>query len=329
LKGEPGAGTLPRNVSAAPEARIAVVGDVHLHWGSDDVAYFDASDYHLVCFVGDLAGYTQKGGDVVARSIASMRVPSLVLPGNHDGVHVLQLASEVFPQLAGLRGVLSRGQEQRRERLSEGLGSSTLVGYSSHRLCLGGVDLNLVAARPHSMGGPHLGFARFLERAYGVRTMEESAERLRALVDGCDDAPLVFLGHNGPAGLGDRRDDIWGCDFRKAEGDWGDEDLRQAVAHARSAGRKVLAVVAGHMHQRLRGGGHRTWHLVREGVLYVNAARVPRVFPEGGVVRRHHLRVVTDGREITIREVLAAPASGGGGSVPPPPAAPRGESPSA
>ena len=157
-------------------------------------------------------------------------------------------------------------------------------------------------ARPHSMGGDELHFARHLSDRFGVHSMDESAELLCRMVDESSANQLLFLAHNGPSGLGTGRADIWGCDFRPAEGDQGDRDLQEAVAHARRRGKRVLAVLAGHMHRRLRGGGARRWQLTREGTLYVNAAVVPRfrlVRREQGAkrVERHHveLRIYADG----------------------------------
>ena len=98
------------------------------------------------------------------------------------------------------------------------------------RVAPAGVPLNIVAGRPHSIGGRRLACIRYLEQAYGVDSMEASSAALKSLVDECDDAPLVFLAHNGPSGLGDRASSIWGCDFRKKEEDWGDRDLEEAVA---------------------------------------------------------------------------------------------------
>ena len=101
----------------------------------------------------------------------------------------------------------------------------------------------------------------------------------------------LFLAHNGPSGLGSGRADIWGCDFKKDEGDFGDEDLRLAVDHAQSSGKRVLAVLAGHMHHAIKGGGERRWQIERDGVLYVNAARVPRIFEHEGRHVRHHIAI--------------------------------------
>ncbi len=76
------------------------------------------------------------------------------------------------------------------------------------------------------------------------------------------------------------------------------------MAHAERVGKRVVAVIAGHMHHRLRGGGLRTWSEHRDGVLYVNAARVPRVFEQGGRTVRHHVEVVLGEGTATAREVL-------------------------
>ncbi len=295
----------------SPSARIAVVGDVHLHWSAEDVRYFDEAGYDLVLFVGDLAGYSRRGGEAVARSMASMRTPAIVIPGNHDGVNLGQLISEVFPRLRALRRPLAVGQGARCRRLDAALAGVTMGGYSHHPLELGRVKLNLVVGRPHSMGGAGLGFAPYLAARFAVDSVEASAARISGLVDECDEAPILFLAHNGPAGLGSAREDIWGCDFRASAGDWGDVDLRLAVEHARASGRDVLGVVAGHMHHHLRGGGRRPWRLERDGVLYLNAARVPRVFEgrEGGGTLRHHLRLKTCGERIEAEEVLV-PSTG-------------------
>ena len=42
-------------------------------------------------------------------------------------------------------------------------------------------------------------------------------------------------------------------------------------------GKRVLAVVAGHMHLRTRQGAERDWITERQETLFVNAARVPRM----------------------------------------------------
>jgi len=280
--------------------RLAVIGDVHHHWDAQDVALLDAAGYDLIVFVGDLAGLRLRGTLAVARAIATLTSPVLVVPGNHDAPNAMQLLGEMLHSRALIR-LADRDTGGRRDAIAAALGEGTLAGYSRHPLVDG---LELIAARPHSMGGPTLSFAPYLSRRYGVESMEDSAQRLIALVDASPAQNLLFVGHNGPTGLGARRDSIWGCDFKADEGDFGDPDLRAAIDHARATGRRVVGVVAGHMHRRLRGGGRRTERVEEDGVLYVNAARVPRIWSEGGVQRRHHVALTWDGDRLDAQEVI-------------------------
>jgi uncharacterized protein (TIGR04168 family) len=285
------------NDAATQAATIGVIGDVHLFWDEEDVAFFNRCGYDLLLFVGDLAAYTQVRGQRVARSLRKLRVPALCIPGNHDGLHALQLGSEIALRAQRLRNAFCEGQARRCRSLEKALGDVELVAYSQRRLAPAGVPLNIVVCRPHSIGGRRLACLRYLSEAYGVDSMESSIERLKFLVDACDDAPILFLAHNGPSGLGDRADSIWGCDFRRKEEDWGDQDLEEAVRYANSNGRKVLAAVAGHMHRKTKSGKSRPAQLEKDGVLYVNAAEVPRHRRVNGTKKRHHVKltVTTDG----------------------------------
>ncbi|MEM7137124.1 MAG: metallophosphoesterase [Myxococcota bacterium] len=279
------------NEATTQAATIAVIGDVHLFWDAQDIEFFNHSGYDLLLFVGDLAAYTQVRGLTVARAISKLRVPALCIPGNHDGLHALQLGAEIAPRAGRLREVFAQGQDWRCRAIDAALGPAELVGYSRHRLEPSGVPINLIAARPHSIGGRRLACLRYLAAKYDVDSMDASVARLKALVDQCDDAPLVFLAHNGPSGLGGRADSIWGCDFRRQEEDWGDQDLAEAVSYAKAQGRKVLATVAGHMHRRTKKGLSRPGQVEKDGTLYVNAAEVPRHRIREGVMRRHHVKL--------------------------------------
>lgn len=279
------------NDGTTQAATIGVVGDVHLFWDTEDVAFFNRSDYDMVLFVGDLAAYTQVRGLRVARSLRKLRIPAMFIAGNHDGVHAFQLGSEIAPRAHRLRNAFCQGQEWRCRNLDRALGDVKLVAYSRHKVELSGVAFNIVVCRPHSIGGRRVACMRYLAEKYGVDSMDASSARLKALVDQCDDAPIVFLAHNGPSGLGDRADSIWGCDFRKREEDWGDRDLEEAVQHAKGAGRAVLATVAGHMHRRTKSGKHRPGQVEKDGTLYVNAAEVPRHRIKHGTMKRHHVRL--------------------------------------
>jgi uncharacterized protein (TIGR04168 family) len=272
-------------------ATIGVIGDVHLSWDDGDVAFFNGAEYDLLLFVGDLAGYTQTLGLRVARSLRNLRVPAMCIPGNHDGLHALQLGAEITPRAHRLRDLFCVGQAGRCRSLDRALGDVELVAYSHRRLTLGGVALNIIAGRPHSIGGRRLACLRYLKAQYGIDSMDASVVRLKSLVDTCDGAPILFLAHNGPSGLGDRASSIWGCDFRRQEEDWGDRDLQEAVQHATRAGRTVLAAVAGHMHRKTKSGKLRPGQLERDGVLYVNAAEVPRHRTINGCKKRHHVKL--------------------------------------
>lgn len=233
----------------------------------------------------------------MARTIATLRTPALAIPGNHDAAHVGQMAAEVLAADRVLE-LFNFRQTRRARELAAALGSVTMAGYSRHRVS---PTLDVIAARPHSAGGPRLAFLPYLRQRFGVHDFPDSARRITTRVDQSSAEDVIILAHNGPTGLGARRDDLWGCDFRASEGDFGDADLERAVEHARG---RVRAVVAGHMHHALRGGGTRAWQLERDGVLYVNAARVPRIFEREGTVARHHVELVVERGVARAREVL-------------------------
>jgi uncharacterized protein (TIGR04168 family) len=282
---------------------IAVIGDVHLLWDERDVLALDSAGYDLILFVGDLAGYGADGALTVAREIAKLRTPALVMPGNHDAVTRTQLAAEVFrtPRLA--RGALSIGMTARVRQLAAALGPVPLCGYSLH--AFEEHALTIVAARPHSMGGQRLAFKRYLSLRFGVRTLADSGARLCALFDRVSEQHrILVLAHCGPFGLGAARDAIYGCDFRPEHGDWGDPDLAEALAYAQGRGQKVMAVLAGHMHHRVRGGGERAWQAERDGVVHVNAARVPRTRRGAfGREERHHVRLTLSQDGVQVEQV--------------------------
>jgi uncharacterized protein (TIGR04168 family) len=291
------------NAGGMQASKIAVIGDVHLFWDETDTAIFNESDYDLVLFVGDLAGYVQYKGLRLARSLRELRVPAMCIPGNHDGLHAFQLGAEVAPRAHRLRRVFTQGQSRRCKNLEEALGPVELLSYERRRLEVNGVALNLVAARPHSIGGKRLACIRYLQKDFDIGSMDDSSARLKSLVDVCDEAPILFLAHNGPSGLGDRANSIWGCDFRKKEEDWGDRDLEVAVRYAQESGRHVLGAVAGHMHRRTKKGKHRPLSVEKDGMLFVNAAEVPRHREHEGRFKRHHVKLEVTAKKMTAEDV--------------------------
>jgi uncharacterized protein (TIGR04168 family) len=284
--------------------KLAVIGDVHHAFSAEDADYFNASDHHALLFVGDVYNYSPQRGLRAAAELANLDKPALLIPGNHDAVHPAQLAAEISgrPSLIRLTSAVTGGNNLKRvQDLRDAVGGVQVGGYSVHRIH---DALDVITARPHAMGGSNLSFAPLLAEAYGVQSVEDSIARLRHCVDASEAKDVIFLAHNGPTGLGDRRTDLWGCDFRREEGDFGDYDLRAAIDYACGRGKRVVAVVAGHMHHRLRGGGRREWFARKDCVLYVNAARVPRIFEESGGVFHYHVDVVVqDGRAEAVEVV--------------------------
>jgi uncharacterized protein (TIGR04168 family) len=291
------------NGDATQAATIGVIGDVHLFWDDADLAFFNGGGYDLVLFVGDLAGYTQLRGLRLARALRKLEVPAMCIPGNHDGLHAFQLGAEIAPRAHRFRNVFCQGQSRRCRSLARALGHVELLAYSRRRIAPGGVPLNVVVGRPHSIGGRRLACIRYLREAFRVDSMDASTALLKSLVDQCDDAPILFLAHNGPSGLGERADSIWGCDFRRKEEDWGDRDLEEAVRYASQNGRRVLAAVAGHMHRETKSGKRRPGQIEKDGVLYVNAAEVPRHRKIDGRKQRHHVKLTLTGDSASAEDV--------------------------
>jgi uncharacterized protein (TIGR04168 family) len=290
---------------SATALSLAVIGDVHLHWDEQDVNYFNQSNYDLLLFVGDIASYNHRRSLQVYEQIGKLSGRALVMLGNHDGVRASQLVAEVVQATPRLLGLLSRGQEKKIQQIRDALGNVLLVGYSLHHYRIRGYSFAVIVGRPLTLGGEDIGYVSYLRRAYGVDSMESSGRKLRSLVDQTTAEHLIFLGHNGPAGLGEKREDIWGCDFKKSEGDYGDPDLKQAVDYAVSRGKKVWSVIAGHMHHRMRGGDKRAWLVQKSGITYVNAARVPRIFEDERGKKHHHISIHIDPAHVVqVQEVL-------------------------
>ncbi len=271
------------------ELKIAVIGDIHTYWDQTDIWQFANSDYDLLFFTGDLGDAISGSSLKIAKLIAQLRMPVLLMPGNNDTFDIAELVTE-FSVQNGM--AMLADMEDSADLSHEPL---LLAGYSNHRITTNCLDLTLIAARPHSMGGQQLSFADRLSSAYGVEDMAMSVEKLKQLIDSCETTDIIFLGHNGPAGLGMEPADMWGCDFKQDGGDWGDPDMAVAIDYAQRQGKRVLAVVAGHMHLRTKCGRTRPWQCQIDNTLYVNAAKVPRIFVEDDCTYRHHIEIRISG----------------------------------
>ncbi|MCA8975912.1 MAG: TIGR04168 family protein [Planctomycetes bacterium] len=237
-------------------ATLTVVGDVHRWWRPADSAFLERTRPDLAMFVGDLG---DEDVEMVAR-IARLQVDKAVILGNHDAWQ-------------------SFGRKAPTDKLRESLAvlGSDHLAYAVREVPAAGVSV--IGARPFSWGGQSLRSPEIYDELFGIHTMRQSAA---AIVDAAHQAQhrdIVILAHNGPIGLGAATHDIFGKDFGKPGGDWGDRDLALALPRIDAMGLNVRAVIAGHMHHRLSHpkGGERTRFLKHRGTLFLNTAYVPRV----------------------------------------------------
>lgn len=287
--------------------KIAGIGDIHTSFDEEDVRLFNESDYDLILICGDLPGRSHKQTTAMGKIIADLEKPALMIPGNHDGTSVLQLLGEITGS-ERLKRPDSK-MKGRLEDLKQALGAVRLGGYSRHGFdpLRGWVsedsELDIIVARPHSMGGKSIGFLPFIQSEYGVQTQTESANRIFSLLEASSSPLRLVLAHNGPTGLGSLPSSIWGCDFDPERGDFGDPDLEEAINEAKKARQQPTVVLAGHMHHALKTGGQREWYEFIDGIHYINAARVPRIFRENGEKQRHHVRIELDRTDVQIEQI--------------------------
>lgn len=253
--------------------RLALIGDIHGCWDEADNAYFSQAPVDLLLFTGDLAVFTGTRTFRVAETIVRLPKPFAMVAGNHDCVTMPAFLGELTHQ--DVLANLAAGRIVRHYRKLQAMLGARLVGYSTFEP--GGVTV--VGARPFAMEGGRISFRETARRLFGIDDAAASSARLADLILQARN-PVVVLAHNGPAGLGVRRADMFGIDFRPGGGDNGDRDLAAALA---ATGDQVKLVVAGHMHHAVRGADRpRPTHGRLGNTLVVNAARVPRHTREGG-----------------------------------------------
>ncbi|HMV41410.1 MAG TPA: metallophosphoesterase [Leptospiraceae bacterium] len=284
--------------------KIAIIGDVHGFWNEFDVEYFNQSDYDFILFTGDLRSYTEKES-VVAERISFLEKQAFVIPGNTDTSNSFQAAGEIFRNQFLIQNFFL-GQESRLDKMKAALGKLRLVGYEVHTLSKE-KSIDLIVLRPFAMG-KELSYAPILKKRYGIRSMEDSKERIKTLIDSSLEENLLFLGHNGPKGLGEKETSLWSSDFTETPIDWGDEDYLFGIEYAKSRGKRVLAAIAGHMHHRLKKRNIlRNWREEKEGTYFINAARVPRIFKIDSNTVHHHIRLEINKGDVSAREMLIHP----------------------
>jgi uncharacterized protein (TIGR04168 family) len=273
--------------------KIAVIGDLHGRYNSYDNNYLERAGFDLVLYVGDLGSGTLKNGLEMIRILSRVRVPGLVLPGNNDAEHLAELKAELTFQSGKSELLRLMGPSARK--------GVEPCGFSVHELTTNHGGVSLIAARPCAMGGSECSFAEQLSRNHQISTLLESEQKLRNLIDSTAHQDVIFFAHNGPYGLGGGASDLWSRDFKlnihpDAPKDWGDSDLRSAIDYASSIGKRVIAVIAGHMHRSQSNARPLSVHL--DGVLHINAAMVPRILMKGEAEEHHYVELNLDLRKI-------------------------------
>ncbi|WP_414752070.1 TIGR04168 family protein [Anabaena sp. CCY 9910] len=268
--------------------KIAVVGDIHDQWEVEDGMALKHLGVDLVLFVGDFGNESVE----VVRAIASLNIPKAAVMGNHDAWYTAT-------EWGRKKCPYDRTKEDWVQEQLDLLGSAH-VGYS--KLDFPEWNLTVVGGRPFSWGGHEWRFANICKERYGVTNLEESAQRIFASVKSAACETIIFLGHNGPSGLGDRPEDPCGKDWHPIGGDFGDPDLAEAISLTMTAGKQIALVTFGHMHHSLR---HTKKELRKpifkspEGIVYLNAASVPRIVEgESGKLRNFSL-VSLEAGEVT------------------------------
>lgn len=251
----------------APELiKIAVIGDVHDQWEAADGVALQQLGIDLALFVGDFGNESVE----IVRAIAALEIPKAVILGNHDAWYS---ASSWGRQ----KCPYDRSKENRVQQQLDLLGDLH-VGYGKRDF----PDLNLtvVGARPFSWGGSDWKNPEFYQEHYGIHNLAESTAQIVTAASQAAHDTIIFLGHCGPLGLGDRPDDPCGKDWQPIGGDHGDPDFAAAIDQVRQQGKAIPLVAFGHMHHHLRHTKQflRTPLLVSpEATVYLNAAAVPRI----------------------------------------------------
>lgn len=255
--------------------KIAVVGDVHDRWDSEDETALRSLGVDLVLLVGDFGNESVE----VVRSVAALSLPKAVILGNHDAWYS---ASDWGRKKCPYDRSLEDRVQQQLDLLGE-----THVGFG--KLDFPQFHLSVVGARPFSWGGSEWKNSEFYESRYGIGSFAASIERMVAAAQSAAYETVIFVGHCGPRGLGDRPEDPCGRDWMPLGQDHGDPDLAEAIAQTRALGKSVPLVAFGHMHHQLRTTKThlRTAVVADSSTVYVNAADVPRIIKTEESCRRN------------------------------------------
>ncbi len=267
---------------------IAVVGDVHDQWEEADNNALEKLNIDLILFVGDFGNESVP----VVRQISQLSVAKAVIMGNHDAWYTASAwGRKQCPY--------DRTHEDWLQDQLNILGD-VHVGYG--KLDFPQFNLSVVGSRPYSWGGPEWKNKNFLQDRYQVSNFQDSTEKIMAVVQETSEENIIFLGHNGPAGLGEHPEAICGKDWQPLGGDHGDPDFAEAIKQTYDLGKNIPFVTFGHMHHRLRHTRSQLRTRVvknEQGTVYLNAACVPRVMETEGKKLRNFSLVSLENAQVT------------------------------
>lgn len=265
--------------------KLAIFGDLHYFFNEKDVEYFNRSEFDYLIFTGDLPDFfhlTKK----IYFTLGKLKKKSYLIWGNHDGFSFLEVVGELFKkELFQIKKKDFNKIERRLEKIKKILGENFLCG--GYEIVLLDSHTGLFLVRPHSIGGKRISYKEYLKQKYNVDSFDTSIQKMKLILDEfLNKNPvksLVFLGHNGPYGIGDKPYDLWGCDFAPHLGDFGDYDFQEIINYAKSLNIKIPLVIAGHMHHRLSKNSKLEKTQERNSIkqfndtFYINPAKVPRI----------------------------------------------------
>lgn len=267
---------------------IAVVGDVHDQWEEADNNALEQLDIDLILFVGDFGNESVP----VVRKISEISVPKAAIMGNHDAWYTASAWGRK-------KCPYDRNKEDWLQQQLDLLGDIH-VGYN--KLDFPQFKLSVVGSRPYSWGGPDWKNKEFLGDRYQVRNFQESTAKIMSAVQETSEDNIIFLGHNGPTGLGKHPEAICGKDWQPIGGDHGDPDFTEAIEQTYDLGKKIPLVTFGHMHHRLRHTRSQLRTRVvsnEQGTVYLNAACVPRIIEENGNKLRNFSLVTLENGKVS------------------------------
>jgi len=277
--------------------KIAVVGDVHDRWEAEDERALKYLEVDLVLFVGDFGNEAVE----VVRAIAAVDIPKAAILGNHDAWFT---ATDWGRKKRPYDPNLEDRVQQQLELLGE-----FHVGYGKRDFPE--LGFSVVGSRPFTWGGPEWNLEEFYRDRFGINSFAESSDRIVEAAKSAASNTIIFLGHNGPTGLGEEPEAPCGKDWNPLGGDYGDPDFAKAITRTRSLGKTIPLVAFGHMHHKLRHTKSRLRTPLEVGVgdtVYLNAANAPRIVEvEGQKLRNFSIVSLVGGAVVEASLVWVGP----------------------